>query len=367
MALVYTLPNEEERRLLFYYLKRGSSYTAWAEFRPYYKAFVDIVRAAFEDTQDNPSPNEGPLIEESQMATLLNGFASYEAALARLHKGDKTVFKFLGYGQRASPYFCEAFRVIAAWNSSNTGLAFAHGQDFPVWRSKFWPEIERALYRLNTVLCVCECLEDRHTDVPAPYYTMDKLAEGLNSQPVLRQVPRPLPEVPIPQKEVLVRTGQNVPFFGIWEPVKAPPRKSLLSMFKPPEIPLGHQFEMDGLMNYLHQGSPAPTIAFAEDDARNEGRSTIWRLIWADDRYADGAIPAEELEYQFEEPKDREPPKPPEPTPDIEWVFSGMPAPKDGVWACEVDLNWRIRLKKGELLPRRIETETVSWVHVPGV
>ncbi len=369
MALVYTLPNEEERRQLFYYLKRGSSYTAWAAQAPYYKAFVDIVRVAFEDTQNDPSPKDGPLIAESQMATLLSGFASLEAALTRLRNADKTVFKFLGYGQRGSPYFCEAFRAIEVWNSSNTGLAFAHGQDFPAWRSKFWPQIERALNHLNEVFSTCACVESQHTDVPAPYQNMAELADGsvVDFPSMLRVSARPFPDVPIPKEEVLIRTGQNVPFFGIWEPVKAPPRKGLLGMFKPPEIPPGHQFELDGLMNYLHQGSPAPTIAFPEDDARNEGRPTVWRLIWADDRYLDGTIPADELAYEFEPPKDRPPPPPPEPTSDIQWVFSGMPAPEDGVWACEVDLNWRVRLKKGELLPRRIETETVTWVHVPSV
>ena len=60
---------------------------------------MDIVRVAFEDTQNDPSPKDGPLIAESQMATLLSGFASLEAALSRLRNGDKTVFKFLGYGQ----------------------------------------------------------------------------------------------------------------------------------------------------------------------------------------------------------------------------------------------------------------------------
>lgn len=368
--MAYAIPNEEERRQLFYYLKRGSSYTAWAKLGPYYKAFVDIVRVAFEDTQNNPPPGKSPLIGSSLMTGLLNGFASYEKALARLRKGDKTVFKFIGYGQAAAPYFCEAFRAIEIWNSKNTGDEAARGNEFPAWESKYWPQIEQALNHLNDVQCTCACVEDRHTDVPAPYKNMAWLTGGqiFDFLPMLRITPS-FPEVPIPKEEVLIRTGQTVPCFGIWEPVKAPLSKGFIGMFKRPEVPPDHKFELDGLMNYLHQDSPAPTIGFEEDDYRNKGRPTVWRLIWADDRYEDGTIPADELEYKFEEPQDRPPPPPPPlpPESDIQYVFSGQPAPEAGVWACEADLNLRVRLKKGDPMPRRAEDETVAWVHVPGV
>lgn len=365
--MAYAIPNEEERRQLFYYLKRGSSYTAWAKLGPYYKAFVDIVRVAFEDTQNNPPEGKSPLIPQSDMALLLNGYASYENAVARLGKGDKTVFKFVGYGQPAAPHFCEAFRVITVWNQS-LWLEASHGGDFPVGRSKFWPQIERALNHINDARFVCGCLQDRYTDVPAPYDDMADLRDGtvLDFLPMLRITPN-FPEVPVPKEDVLVRTGDSVPCFGIWEPVKAPLSKGFIGMFKRPEVPPDHKFELDGLMNYLHQGTAAPTIGFEADDYRKKGRPTVWRLIWADDRYEDGTIPTEELEYKFEEPQDRPPPPPPPTEPDITYVFSGQPAPEAGTWACEVDLTLRVRLKKGEPLPRRAENETVTWVHVPDV
>jgi hypothetical protein len=55
-------------------------------------------------------------------------------------------------------------------------------------------------------------------------------------------------------------------------------------------------------MNYLHQGSVAPTIGFEGDDDRSEGRSTVWRLLWKDERYLDGTMPAEEQSYLFFKP-----------------------------------------------------------------
>jgi hypothetical protein len=55
-------------------------------------------------------------------------------------------------------------------------------------------------------------------------------------------------------------------------------------------------------MNYLHGGAPAPTIAFEEDDEREEGRSTTWRLLWRDNRYGPNGAPAHERNYTFVRP-----------------------------------------------------------------
>jgi hypothetical protein len=38
---------------------------------------------------------------------------------------------------------------------------------------------------------------------------------------------------------------------------------------------------------------------FWADGPRREGRSTLWRLIWADHRYEDGRIPDDEKTYDF--------------------------------------------------------------------
>ena len=267
--MAYAIPNEIERRQLFYYLERGSSYSAWAKLGVYYKAFLDVVGVAFEDAQNAPSTSKGALIHTSEMTQLLNGYASFEGALIRLRQGDKTAFKFVGFGQAAAPYFCESLRAIDHWNSLNTGDAAIRGTDFPAQRSKFWPQIEQALNRFNDATFTAACLENRLTDVPAPYDDMADLVNGvvLDFEPMLRMTPV-FPDVPVPKEELLIRSGEHVPCFGIWEPVKAPLSKGIAGMFKHPEVPAGHKFELDGCMNYLHQGSPAPTIGFEEDSPR---------------------------------------------------------------------------------------------------
>jgi hypothetical protein len=55
-------------------------------------------------------------------------------------------------------------------------------------------------------------------------------------------------------------------------------------------------------MNYLHADFEAPTIAFAEDSPRHDGRPTTWRLVWCDDRYGKIPIPEEESHYVFVRP-----------------------------------------------------------------
>jgi hypothetical protein len=365
--MAYAIPTELERRQLFYYLKRGSSYSAWAEWAKYYKEFVDVVQMAFEDTQRNPPPGKSPLIEERDMAFLLSCYSSAEGALQRLRAGDKTVFKFIGYGVKGAPYFCEAYRAIEVWNSSTNGVASFHGLDFAVERSRFWPQIERALNRLNDVAFTGPCWEGRHTDEPAPVEEVELSKKRSRSFRDMLDTVTEFPDVPVPEDEVLVRTGESCPCFGIWEPVKAPLTKGYMGLFKRPEVPADKVYELDGCMNYLHQGSPAPTIGFAEDDARGEGRSTVWRLIWIDDRYKDGTIPEEEAAYVFLPPADRPSAPAPEPRSDVEWVLSGLPASRAGVWAWVDGLDLRVRLQEGELLPLHTDGDRVAWVHVPDV
>lgn len=87
-------------------------------------------------------------------------------------------------------------------------------------------------------------------------------------------IPDDLPDVAMP-KDILVSTGDQVPVFGIYEP----------------------QIK-DGCMNYLLGGTEAPTIWESDgNEATGNQQSVTWRLIWEDQRYVDGIIPAEENSY----------------------------------------------------------------------
>lgn len=116
-----------------------------------------------------------------------------------------------------------------------------------------------------------------------------------------------LPPVSLAFPEVLVPTGQPIPYYGIWEPVRLGVRATtgttpggLPYVFPESRIVDGRL--LDGCMNYLHGDFEAPTIGFAEDEPRRDGRPTTWRLVWRDDRYGDKPVPEEEQHYVFVRP-----------------------------------------------------------------
>jgi hypothetical protein len=374
--MAYPIPTPDERKRLFRLIQQHSSWTAWAYVGTYHKAFIDALRQAFEDTQQNPPANEGPLVKLSEMAAFLNGYASFEGALVRLRTGDKSVFKFLGYGTSAAPYFWEANRKVSTWVDGILGaLFYTRGMDVPIDRHPLFPQIEVALKDLSATWARNGMvLQTRHTDLPAPIETStDADPSGIDCYTNLDYSTIPaaadLPDVPAPTEEVLVKTGDNCPCYGIWEPVKAPLSKGFVGLFKQPLVPVGHVFELDGCMNYLHQGSPMPTIAFEGDAARGEGRPTIWRLLWKDERYLDGTLPAEEAQYRFFEPKSQPTPAqaPRDDGPSVLVCMSEEIVPESGVWACESNLHWRITVKRGDTFPIRADGWLVGWVHVPDV
>jgi hypothetical protein len=88
-------------------------------------------------------------------------------------------------------------------------------------------------------------------------------------------LPTPLPAVPVRNENIMVKTGQQLPAYGVYEP----------------------QLK-DGCMNYLLGGTIAPRMT-ETDGVYSTGRdlSVTWKLIWEDTRYTDGQIPAEESLY----------------------------------------------------------------------
>jgi hypothetical protein len=178
-----------------------------------------------------------------------------------------------------------------------------------------------------------------------------------------------LPPVPVPKEETLIKTGSVIPCSGIWEPVKAEMSSGFVGLFKRPMPSADQTYELDGCMNYLHGGSPAPTVAFEDDDVRQEGRPTVWRLLWEDDRYKDGKVSEVEHEYVFIHRR-QDNVLASDATnmviDDLIWREAGAPAPESGRWASRDDLSQVIVCRKGDILPSLGDQEVV-WVHVPRV
>lgn len=395
------LPSELERRQIFYWLKRISSYTAWNRILGYYQAWADITETSVREAVDKgwivtfdaegkvnggllvtrhtsektyPTGYDtngkivyetepahvyteytGTSIPESDYRLILKGLAHMDEGVRRLRQGDKRVFQYNANGE-----FVMGNRAASAWMQTlfriedhETGIDEEH--------TPHWGEFEKALRTLNDVKgevwpFIIETSDPR--DLARNIYwtwLIDKLRSMI--------FPAVLPEVPDPNNNTLIPTGEVIPHTGIWEPVIAP--KPAMSLFRTVPPPTG-PFPLDGCMNYLHGGSPAPKVKQA--NANGEGgfeQSVTWRLLWRDDRYEDGTVPAEEAGYVFQQPQASVP----SPSSTIETatpsdvVFSktGQPAPRAGRWLVETDLHANVTVAQGELLPQH-NGRDVRWV-----
>ncbi len=354
---LHRIPDELERRKLFYWLKKASSYTAYERVGRYYKAWVDEFKALYDDSQRHPDPEHGALMAPDKITTVLSCHASFEEALARLKHGSKRPFVWLG----ATGHFSEAGRAPSYWLDARSRGERGDNVITEMF-SSHWPDVNRALSELSLAWGEVGVVEQgRHTDLPAAIGTADDLDQSCKFSAV------ELPTVPVPGQTMLVRSGDPVRCFGIWEPVKADLRTGFAGLFKKPVAPPSGKLEIDGCMNYLHQGSPAPTTWAEDDGPRHEGRAAVWHLIWEDSRYLDGVIPEEERHYPFFDVSQR-------PASDARTLTprtvdapiygdSGDVAIKGGTWAVMEDLHGRAVVVAGEKLPMH-KGRRVQWVWV---
>lgn len=296
-----TIPNDEERRRIFYMLKKNSSYTAWARVGTFQDQWMAVYTKAFEEAR--ASNRDEDFFWENRYLKDYANYKGFAECLSRLKSGNKRPFKFLGrFG-----YFYQALLPSSCWSTDI--MRFEWGENgLDEVASPFWSEFDTALRQLCVETELNYILEDRHTDMPAPLGLSSYRGPNfLRENTVLPE--GELPRVPdAPQPLRIIQTGGTVPCSGIWEPVKVEMSSGLLGMFKKPQIPDSGDIELDGTMNYLHVDSPAPTIAFEADTPNGRGRPTFWKLLWRDDRYEDGTIPPEEAAYHFRCPEFSPPP-----------------------------------------------------------
>jgi Immunity protein 72/Immunity protein 71 len=293
----YIVPTEHQRRALFGWLKQSSSLTAWRRLYSYNQAFVDAVRGAYEEEQRTSGMPQ--TIPTQWFARVLQSHDAFEAALQRLQNADRRCFDFLG----ARGHFNEGLRAVTWWEDMYGG-SFDGRNGFGPDAGPHWPEILKTIHDCLAALSDIDAvLQERHTDVPAPIDTVNDIPDQRESSLIKWWLTQTnLPPVPVLETELLVRTGRNIPHYGIWEPVQVTRPLSIIDRFRSLPLPPPEGRPLDGCMNYLQGGSAAPTIDFPEDGQRREGRPTTWRLLWRDDRYGPNPIPEEESHYVFVQP-----------------------------------------------------------------
>ncbi len=364
------LPNARERRQIFYWLKRISSYTAWNRILDYYRAWASAtersVQVASErgwlrqyDRNDKliggaPTDNAyfgpftGSAIDESRLVEILKGLAHCEEGVGSLRAGDKRVFQYNAHGK-----FVMARSILSYWSELQWRIEIGENgidQD----HTPHWDEFCFALTELSEAWAECssEIIEPERLDAASHTFFNDNLKAKLEAM----VFPKVLPEVPDPITHTLVGSGRRTPHSGIWEPVNIPKPKGfqLFGMSPLPEGP----FESAGTMAYLHADSSAPHCA-AYGEAK--GKPTVWRLLWRDDRYEDGTIPEEERGYVFQQPDPARLAPEPEELRGGMRVWSDEPCPYPGVWKCLDDLTLSPQTVAFGIPMPRLQGRRVMW------
>lgn len=359
------LPNEIERRQIFYWLKRVSSYTAWNRIMGFYKVCTDKMEKILsaEECQSEQAAQKlaNNSIHTQRLVNLLKSISLYERALSRLKTGNKRVFRY-----ENDAGFVLADRSFSGWSDirsrQDQGENYFEPQEIP-----FFDELESARNDADVAWgeCARYILEGRYCDDPAP------VMYGHPMETESMVFPEPLPELPIIREECFVETGSIVPCSGIWEPVHVEKTKGFVGMFQRPIPVSSGDYAIAGCMNYLHGGSLAPKIKVdAPEDILQ--LTTTWRLLWRDDRYEDGTIPEEEQFYVFQEPEaDRRTRKTTllvnNEVPVIstdEFLItarSGTPAPRAGFWSVQETQYTSVEMAQGSILPQH-EGRDVTWI-----
>jgi hypothetical protein len=296
----YPIPTEHDRRAIFAWLKQASSLSAWRRLYAYNQAFVDVVQDVYEHEQKTPGMAQ--TIPTGWYASALQSHDAFSAALDRLQRADRRCFVFLG----ARGHFSQGLLEVKWWQDMYSG-SFSGRNGFGVEASPRWPEIESTMHECLAALSdIGVVLQQQFTDVPAPIDGMDAYLSQRHSSLIKHWHAQPsLPPVPAVTDEVLVPTGQVIPCYGIWEPVRVGANPPHAASGVPVPLPESRNVDgrlLDGCMNYLHGDFAAPTIGFPEDNTRGEGRSTTWRLVWRDERYGENPVPEDEAKYVFIRP-----------------------------------------------------------------
>ncbi|QBH03053.1 Imm71 family immunity protein [Xanthomonas oryzae] len=345
------LPNELERRQMFYQLKKESSFTAWNRMLELYQAWADVTERSVREA-DAKGWLEKSGISESHYVRILKGLAHHEEGVRRLRKGDKRVFKFDANGE-----FVMGNRTVSHWLELvwriEIGDSLIKEEFTPLW-DEFSECLEKLRHLGNEIWA--DIIEGRYFEDPAPNIYGRWFQENVSKM----HFPLVIPDVPDPVENTLVATGSRIPCSGIWEPVDAPKPKKF-SLFSKPDVPSGF-LPYIGALNYLHGGSPAPQAGQIVRDASID-IDVVWRLIWRDDRYEDGTIPEEEADYVFMESEP--PPVQQEAATDAARrqvsAMSGQRAPQAGRWLVMDDLNAAAQFNAGDELPLH-EGRKVQWV-----
>lgn len=336
--------NHDERRKVFWLLKKYSSYAAWQFLADAYYGFA----AAWMRAMHLADKSDVDDFNVNATKYIMSGRIAFEKGLLRLQTGDRSVWR------RSQE------RNLAAWGwlaQAAYQLSFVAKIMDPAEYVFDWMKNKNDVVAANDKLQDArfsqEVVLERMDGQPAPLacwnaLTLYHLVYGIPMHdPKHLNFPVHLAEVP---QATMVTVGSDlmVPFDGIYEPVFGKEGevsdsgllekiKSLVAVkFDGSE---GSSYGSVGCMNYLLAHSKAPRYRKEE---LGQSVAVTWRLIWKDERYLDGVIPDEEKEYlQPIEERARE----------VMRCDANGPCPRAGYWFTPAQSGSRRYFKDGEIMP----------------
>ena len=237
----------DSRKKAFWLIKKLTSLEAWTRKYAAYKYFsAEFEKLAIEYSDD--------LFYTKNHKNILDELIQFEKALEKLRHGDRSCFK---------------------WGVDGS---FAHTFAMAPYIARIVTDEKEFIVEEDTE-ALKESLRGIHW---AMAWGAESNREGEPSQPFILSfmTPKaayyegpypqchPLPEVPLAVPLVQIKTGEEIPVTGIWEP----------------NTP-------GAAMDYQLAGTEAPEVKVSH--ARGL-EPTVWTLLWADHRYEDGSIPEEE-------------------------------------------------------------------------
>ena len=273
----YDMADDMTRRRIFWLLQRLTSYSLRKRKRDAFAIFANAYEDAVKTCPaDDPEP-----MPAANLPIIFEILAAYDRGLPELARGHRFVW------QRGEPlrFAIERYDHLNAyffphpdyWDRGSQAAPYPpkvdalaqllHASEYQMEWAPLEPEYTN-LAQLRSVGLLLSPHAYEHG-----YYTLQ--------YPVF---PDGLPEIPDFVDPVVIKSGEQVPCDGIWEPV-AVERSKWLGV-----VPVGDRaFRNRGCFNYLVRGTRAPNV-------RGEVElivRTRWRLLWEDKRYVDCAIPDE--------------------------------------------------------------------------
>ena len=262
---------------IFWYLKRKTSYTAWARLSGAFDDFSAVFKEHVTEQPLAPGPVFGPFNWEWRHIEILKAQVLFELGLARLRKGDRSGWLCHDRGIPGDACWTGAF-----WFAE---LTYGGERQDHAYFGKYADQMKAMIGKVDEAQRIVGYLQPRMYGTPAPDSWGEWMECVLHDEVFPRNpdpgfprwkpaaplaFPDPLPAIPATARELRINTGELILSDGIYEPQVR-----------------------DGCMNYLVTGAEAASLG----DARGVGWPVVWKLIWEDARYIDGEIPAEESSY----------------------------------------------------------------------